>query len=230
MKDRSLSFPISTHHITVPRTARVATCGALDAHTKAVWIACHGYGEIASEFIGSMQSIVDEHTAVIAPEALSRFYWGGGFDGKPVASWMTREDRLNEIKDYSRYLDLVLNDIRSKVSDACKIILFGFSQGCATVMRYAQALAPEIDTIVIWAGMIPEDIEYDPTYFQSIKLYVRYGSQDRFMTDQRVEMHKHLMDQKLLRCETRSFEGKHKVYAEPLQELKGLIYQELNIN
>ena len=37
----------------------------------------------------------------MAPEGLSRFYLEG-FSGKVGATWMTREDRLNDIDNYLR--------------------------------------------------------------------------------------------------------------------------------
>jgi hypothetical protein len=58
----------------------------------------HGYGQLAKTFIRRFEPIMDAQTLVVAPEGLSRFYWGG-FDGPVVASWMTREDRLDEIAD-----------------------------------------------------------------------------------------------------------------------------------
>ena len=215
---------IDIHHISVPRTARVATAGKLSSETKYIWIACHGYGEIASEFIQSMQSIVDDSTYVVAPEALSRFYWGGNFDGKPVASWMTREDRLNEIKDYSNYLSLVLDDVLSKASEQVKIILLGFSQGSATVARWVNAKHPKCHAMVIWAGMIPEDIEYEQAYYSHVNLYCRYGDEDRFINADRVVQHQALMDQKGLTFQMEAFPGKHKIYSEPLKALATKIY------
>ena len=224
MSDSSL---ISTFHISIPKTARVATAGTLSVHTKQIWIACHGYGEIATEFIASMQDIVDDETCIVAPEALSRFYWGGSFDGKPVASWMTREDRLNEIKDYSNYLSLVLEDVLSKTSKDVRIILFGFSQGAATIMRWANARLPKCDAIVIWSGMIPEDIDYATAYYNGLKLYCRYGDQDRFITKERVAQHQSLMDEKGLLFQMEPFIGKHKVYTDPLKALVAQVYREI---
>jgi len=190
-------------------------------------VACHGYGEIAGEFIGSMTAIVDEETFLVAPEALSRFYWGGNFDGKPVASWMTREDRLNEIEDYANYLSTVLDSMLAQASDQVKVILFGFSQGAATIMRWACSRQPKCSAAVIWSGIIPEDIEYDPGYYKGVKLYCRYGNQDRFITEERTSQHEKLMAEKGLDFQIQSFEGKHKVYSEPLQDLARLIYQEI---
>jgi len=218
---------ISTFHIQVPRTARVATAGTLSSKTKYIWIACHGYGEIASEFIASMTSIVREDTFVIAPEALSRFYWGATFDGKPVASWMTREDRLNEIADYSNYLSILQADFIEKAADDVQFILFGFSQGCATVMRWANAKHPNCSSIVMWAGILPEDIDYPAEYYGKLKLYTRAGTLDRFITSERIEKHKALILEKGLKIDSDTFEGKHKVYPEPLQKLRDQIYKEI---
>ncbi len=224
MSDKS---PISTYHISTPKTARIATAGTITSRTKNVWIACHGYGEIASEFIASMQDIVDDETYIVAPEALSKFYWGGGFDGKPVASWMTREDRLNEINDYAHYLTAVLDDVRSKVPKDVRIILLGFSQGAATIMRWVNAIHPLCDAIVIWSGMIPEDIDYDAGYHDGIRMYNRYGDQDRFINDDRLAQHLTLMDEKGLTVDTQSFVGKHKIYGAPLRTLAEKVYSEI---
>lgn len=215
---------ISTFHITVPRTARVAAAGKLSPDTRYIWIACHGYGEIASEFITRMTAIVREDTYLIAPEALSRFYWGEGFSGKPVASWMTKEDRLNEINDYANYLSILQEDLISKASDDVKFVFFGFSQGCATVMRWANAKHPHCSAIVLWAGMLPEDIDYDSSYYDELKLYARGGDQDRFMTTERLEKHETLIHEKGLHFDVGMYEGKHKVYDEPLLALRDQIY------
>ena len=223
----SESSSVSTFHITIPKTARVATAGKLTSKTKYVWIACHGYGEIASEFVTSMEDIVDEQTFVVAPEALSRFYWGGKFDGKAVASWMTREDRLNEINDYANYLSIALDDVLSRAASDVKVVLFGFSQGAATVMRWANAKSPKCDAIVIWSGMIPEDIDYDLDYYGDKKLYCRYGDQDRFITEERTAQHQSLIDKKGLSIQMELFIGKHKVYGEPLKALAEKVYQEI---
>ena len=51
----------------------------------------------------------DKNT-IIAPEGLSRFY-KNGFYGEVVSSWMTKEDRLNEINDYILYLDTLIEEL-----------------------------------------------------------------------------------------------------------------------
>ncbi|MBT8220529.1 MAG: phospholipase [Bacteroidia bacterium] len=216
---------IKLNHLEVTRTARYATLGSLNDKTRFIWIVCHGYGQIASDFIKDFQVLSSEEHFVIAPEGLSRFYWGGNFDGKPVASWMTREDRLNEIRDYSKYLSQLFNLYKKRADPKVEFILFGFSQGCATIMRWCNIKRPSCKAIINWAGTIPEDIEYDQEYFVDIKLFWRYGTKDRFFTKERIQWHLDIIREKNLKIDIDLYEGKHKLYAEGLLALEKVICQ-----
>src|SRR4051812_7128633 len=94
------------HSITTPKTARVFTHGHISEKTKLVWIVAHGYGFLAEFFIEKFEELDPEEHFVIVPEALNRFYLKD-MSGRAGASWMTTEDRENEIKDYISYLDNV---------------------------------------------------------------------------------------------------------------------------
>lgn len=117
------------------RTARYYQLGELNAETSRIWIVVHGYGQLASYFIQHFKPFVDANTCVIAPEGLSRFYLDGKWD-RVGATWMTKEDRLNEIEDYVRFLDSVLDSALVDVVKTPEIVLLGFSQGTATVWRW----------------------------------------------------------------------------------------------
>lgn len=70
------------HKITVNRTAFYHTLGDVKT-AKTIWIVLHGYGYLAEYFIKKFEPILNSETAVIAPEALSKFYLNGvGYDGK----------------------------------------------------------------------------------------------------------------------------------------------------
>jgi hypothetical protein len=63
-----------------------------------VWIVCHGYGQLAADFLAAFQVIAAADRLLVAPEALNRFYPGvttgpHGPDSPVAATWMTREDR-----------------------------------------------------------------------------------------------------------------------------------------
>lgn len=204
---------MATHHrIPVPRTAHIYTIGEIGKHIKKVWIATHGYGQLASSFIHRFDPIADEETLIIAPEGLSRFYWGK-FTGKVVSSWMTSGDRLDEIADFSNYMQMVYDQFIPQLNEHVTINLLGFSQGCATQVRWILREFPHFHNLVMWSGSIPEDIEYheQKNYWNSKKLYFAYGTQDPLLNEKRLEWCFQTIEEKKLSVENFIFDGKHEV-------------------
>lgn len=202
----------SLHAFPVTRTAHYATLGEPGPQVKKLWVVTHGYGQLAKTFVNRFTGIMDNETLVIAPEGLSRFYWGG-FDGPVVASWMTREDRLDEIADFCNMLDQLYAHYVPKCHPDVEIILLGFSQGTATLVRWIMSSFPKFDYLMLWAGQLPEDLDYAPhlEYFKTKKLYFAYGDEDPFISPER----KLLMDQILLESklsfQSVPYAGEHKV-------------------
>ena len=131
-------------HLIVPRTARYATLGGDGPDVRELWIACHGYAELAADFIGGLGAIAAPHRRIVAPEALSRFYveekiGPHGQESRVGATWMTREDRLTEIDDYVRYLDRLHEHLSrgmtGGVAGPPRLVALGYSQGAATISR-----------------------------------------------------------------------------------------------
>ena len=151
-------------HIAVTKTARLYLLGEPGA-AHDVWIACHGYGQLARRFIRSFASIAAPGRLIVAPEGLHRFY----LDPPPAAAaqrrvgatWMTREDRESDIRDYVAYLDRVLERVVG-ASTTARIRAFGFSQGCATALRWAVMGATRVDELILWAGEVPPDADLQP--------------------------------------------------------------------
>jgi predicted esterase len=155
--------PIVEHRIVTTRRARYYTTGGGEQLTEA-WIVLHGLGQLASVFMTFFKTIATPTRLIVAPEALSRHYLDGGSgqtkDPKIGATWMTREDRDNEIADYVEYLD---NIWRETASSAPRVTVLGFSQGVATAARWASLGSGHIDRFIAWAGQIPKDV--DPAVF-----------------------------------------------------------------
>ncbi len=186
------------HHLEVPRTARYYTLGG-GPSTRAVWLVLHGYGQLAEYFARNFAPHT-EGRLVVAPEALSRFYLpapGGGTGGangaaRVGATWMTREDRLNEIGDYVRYLDRTL-DAATEAAEVdparTPLAVLGFSQGAATACRwaahrYADGLAPPA-RVVLWGGAVPPDFDLagaDGDALRAARLTLVVGDADEFAT------------------------------------------------
>lgn len=211
---------IESHHIKVERTAHYYTIGKATSDVKYLLIACHGYGQLAEHFIRKFDVLARPDTLIVAPEGLSRFYWDG-LTGKVASSWMTKADRLDEISDYAKYLNDLHQSYLPQLSDDVKTILFGFSQGCATVIRWPMEHFPNFDTLVLWGGMIPEDLDYIPhkAYWSAKKIYGMFGTEDQFITPERIEFHRNLIRSQALEVEERTFEGGHVVDRAALVEL-----------
>ena len=208
---------VQLHATEVARTAHYASLGKPGSQVRQLWIVTHGYGQLSKTFIRRFIPICDEQTLVIAPEGLSRFYWGG-FDGPVVASWMTREDRLDEIADFCKMLDQLYAHYVPQCHPEVEINLLGFSQGTATQVRWIMRSFPKFHRLMLWAGQLPEDLDYQPQldYFADKKLFFAYGDEDQFITSERlVFMQKVIADAGLQFSEV-TYQGGHKVEKEAL--------------
>ena len=208
---------VQLHATAVTRTAHYASLGQPGEHIKQLWIVTHGYGQLAKTFIRRFLPIWDEQTLIIAPEGLSRFYWGG-FDGPVVASWMTREDRLDEIADFSNMMDQLYEQYVPLCHPEVEINLLGFSQGTATQVRWIMRSFPKFHRLILWAGQLPEDLDYQPhlKYFTEKQLFYAYGDADPFITPKRLAFLEQVIADSGLTFTEIPFAGEHKVEKEAL--------------
>ena len=204
---------MQTHRLRTPRTARLLQHGLLNGDTKLVWIAAHGYGMDIERFTKWFAPLKSPH-AVLCPEGLSRFYWGG-FTGKPAASWMTSTERISEINDFCDWMDQVYAFAKTRAPNA-RVVCFGFSQGSATIMRWLQARQKELHRIVLWSGTPPEDITYPSAEFSNEKLICYWGLNDELVSWDKAQ---NRFEEVGLPFEHRFFEGGHRIEAEPLGQL-----------
>jgi len=206
------------HFLTTSRTARYFTLGSPPperAPGGELWFVCHGYGQLAARFLERFQPIEAEQRCIVAPEGLSRFYLSEHPAERRVgASWMTKEDRLHEIDDYVRYLDAVY----AKVSRAKHAVTaLGFSQGTATVCRWAALGASRIDRLILWGGEVPPDL--DLKLLRVPRLVLVYGTRDEFFTPKVVAANEARLREHGVPYELMSFEGGHVIEADTLGRL-----------
>lgn len=224
-----MSDQIQNRSIKVERTAHYATLGTISSKTKYVWIACHGYGQLAKHFIRKFDVLANDEVFIVAPEGLSKFYWEGvGFPNrKVVASWMTRENRLDEIADYCQMLDQLYQLYIPKAHPEVKIILMGFSQGCATQARWMHQNQVKADVMVTWGGIFPEDLDYtiQKEYWSALDLHFVYGLQDEYLSPGRQEKYQQFLREQELDLKIHTFDGTHVVKREVLATLAKEIYQ-----
>ncbi len=212
-------IPMQHHRIQVERTAHYYTLGEPGPHIRQLWIVCHGYGQLADAFLKDFEQMNNGHTLVIAPEGLNRFY-RKGFSGPVVANWMTRHFREDEIRDYSKYLQNLYDHYRALVPEDVRVVLLGFSQGTATVCRWMLALQPFFHDLVLWAGLPPEDLDYQEhrKYLSDKNLYLLYGTSDPFLTPDRISLLHEVEAKNGIDFGEQSFDGGHEIPPGVLQD------------
>ena len=202
------------------KTGRYFILGNLDKPIKNIWIVLHGYGQLADEFIKDFEVLNNEATIIVAPEALNKFYFRG-FDGKIGASWMTKNNRENEIKDYVNFISSVFNKVMSKVNSSFpKINVLGFSQGTHTAVRWLSNTKIEIDNLILWSGSFPHDCNYDDKkYWSNINCKLVFGDNDTMINKEKLNSELELFSKQKIQFEVITFNGRHEIKKEPLQRI-----------
>ena len=214
------------HHLPVVKTARYLSAGGLSSNTEIVWIALHGYGQNIHSYAKNFDALTT-HSAdfVLMPEGLNRFYWEG-FGGKPVAGWMTSEDRENEINDYLNYLEKLyaLWDENPDFKLAKKVLL-GFSQGTATATRMMAKKSCHFDSLILWAGPFAHDINWEDEGkpFFSSKNFIVIGSDDPFIQPDDVAKQEQFMSHTGVPYHMHKFNGKHELNHDVLMDIRNKI-------
>jgi predicted esterase len=208
------------HTIDIRRTAHYYTLGTAGPHVKQFWIVCHGYAQLASEFMANFETLDDGSRLVVAPEGLHYFY-RKGFDGPIGANWMTRHFREDAIRDYTDYLQQVYEHFLPQLAEDVRIVLLGFSQGTATVCRWVMRHQPDFDDLLLWAGLPPEDIDYASAkdYLSDKNLFLLYGSNDPFLTPDRLSTVEQIEEKNGIDFDEKVFDGGHDIPQEILEAM-----------
>ena len=215
------------HRIAVVRSARYYTLGAPEPASSPrptdVWIACHGYGQLACDFIAGLAAVAEPGRVIVAPEGLSRFYLDrtparGGPPPRVGATWMTREDRDAEIADHVEYLDAVCDAVRNEVlhgAERARVRLraLGFSQGVATVGRWLARGRTRADEMIVWAGSFPPDVDASAlrNRFAGTTVTIVVGTRDTLAGRADAEALAQRFSDAGISTRLRSFDGGHRL-------------------
>jgi predicted esterase len=218
--------PAAERFIEVPRTARYYIIGDEDSTADELWFVLHGFGQLARDFVHYFSALADRKRIVVAPEALNRYYAVGASvpaKDRPVgATWMTREDRENEIKDYVRYLDL-LHQVLAVAHPRARTVVVGFSQGGATASRWAIHGNARIDRLILWGATVPPDVNLDrgAETFRGARLTVVRGGKDQYISPAALEAERHRLAAASIPLDVVEFEGGHSIKRAVLLQVAG---------
>lgn len=208
---------MEVHSLEVTRTARIYTLGTLTEKTENIWIALHGYAMLAEYFIQKFDQLDLEKNFIIAPEGLSRLYQNG-LNGRIGASWMTAEDRLNEIKDYTLYLDKVYQNYIAPHTANRQLFGLGFSQGVSTLLRWLNKGQYNFHHIIAWAGSIPNDV-LENYRLGDNTIHIYYGTEDPLLSQEQIKGYLKNLDKYRIPYQVTEYQGGHTLIKEKVQEL-----------
>ena len=220
---------IRTESIEVRRTALVASLGPADlSAVREIWYVLHGQSMRAAAFLGDCRALDDGTRLIIAPEALSRYYEGpitANRNAIVVASWMTREERESEIRDYVRYLDDLHAQMKSRFTHAMPtVMVLGFSQGGATSVRWVAEGNVKPARLVVWASSLPPEIDYaNSDAIRAPKFTYVCGTRDIYITPKVLDSQLKLLRDANLKHTAESFDGGHRLDDDTLRRLAGVV-------
>lgn len=198
---------ITKHKIKVTKTAEIITHGQLNESTKDVWIVLHGYGQLPEFFIKSFIGL--SNSFIIAPSGLSKAYLTG-FNGRVGANWMTSHEREDDINDYVSYLNQAVAHFKLNTKENIVINVLGFSQGVATASRYVNQTSIAINQLILWGGLVPDELKTSKNFFQN-DITIVYGAKDEFILPRKEEFLKELQILKGTGIKTLEYDGTHKI-------------------
>ncbi len=155
---------------------------------------------------------------LVAPDALSRFYVSSGqgrhgAESVVGATWMTRDDRDVEIRDYVRYLDALADEVRAELNAPARECVVGFSQGVATASRWVTYGRMKPERLILWGDFTPPDLDWAqaaPAFAAADVLLVR-GSADRALSSQLAQEEKVRMDEAGVSVRMVEYDGGHEI-------------------
>ena len=214
------------HRFRATRSARYYTLGTPGPGIRDAWIVCHGYGQLARDFLAGFEPIAAPGRLIAAPEALSRFYLAGA-DGRPGsksrvgAAWMTREDRLAEIGDTVALLDGIAGELVPQLGPGVRLRALGFSQGTPAVTRWVALGRHRPADLILWAGEVPGDLDDSvlAERLAGLQVHLVAGTHDRLVPAALVEHQERRLRAAGVGLTMHRFDGGHRLDTPLLEAL-----------
>lgn len=189
-----------------------------EGNGKKLLYVLHGYGQLARFFIRKFRHLTEHDYTIIAPEGLHRFYLKGT-SGRVGASWMTKENREDDIQNYLAYLNEMHSSV-SKEKEWEEIHVLGFSQGVATAFRWIAEGGVSPSKFMICSGLVPPDVnlQIKKDVFDPIKMTYFSGVNDPYRTEDSVKEFYDAVESSQLNMGLVNFDGVHEVYVEGVTE------------
>ena len=205
----------------IEKKARYFQLGNPGNNTSIVWVVLHGYGMLSEFFIQKFKKLENKNTLILAPEALNRFYIDTNY-GRVGASWMTKDERQDDIKENIKYLNSLMDQIIKEIGhNRFKINVLGFSQGGATACRWLFKSGLKFENLIMWAGDIPKDTltEENRLKWNDMNTHLVMGKKDELINEEMKAKFLKLVTDYKLDYKLTLYDGDHRIYPDVLMEL-----------
>ena len=224
--------PPRIDQFTARRSARCAVRGPEDpGSVRELWIALHGYGQLATDMVAGLSALDDGTRLIVAPEALSRFYDARGelsrhHEARVGASWMTREERLRDIEDVIGWLQQAYESYAARVPTSATVHVIGFSQGAAAASRWVAAGRVPARHLIGWGASLAPELDLgaagdaeNPLRRATVQIVI--GERDEFVSAANIAAESARLDAAGFTYEMVSFAGGHRLDDETLRAVAG---------
>ncbi|MFT5076667.1 MAG: putative esterase [Saprospiraceae bacterium] len=160
------------------------TLNSFSSTTKNVWLVFHGMGYLSRYFIRYFSELSSEENFIIAPQAPAKYYMGEKF--KHVgASWLTRENTIEDTKNIFNYMDTVFET--EKPETMPNFIVLGYSQGVSIATRWLASRKIQCNQLILHSGGIPVELTTKDFDYLNSNTEVTYlfGDKDQYITEAR---------------------------------------------
>lgn len=171
---------------------------------RGLLVGFHGYGENAEIQMERLAGIPGVETwTLVSVQGLHRFYKGRTQD--VVASWMTRQDREDAIRDNIAYVDNVIDATRVGNEP---LVYVGFSQGVAMAFRAAVKGDVKGSGVIGVGGDVPPELLADAASWFPRVLLTR-GVRDEWYTAEKMGRDYRALRPRVDDVQTLEYDGGH---------------------
>lgn len=196
------------------------TLNSLTDKTKNVWIVFHGIGYLSRYFLKYFDELPQEENYIIAPQAPSKYYLNNQYR-HVGASWLTKENTVNETQNVLNCLDAVFSS--ENIPEHCKLIVFGYSQGVSIATRWVAKRKLKCNHLILYAGGIPYELSPKDFNFlieKNTEITTLVGDKDEYINDDILQTaSKRITSLFSGKAKQIIFEGKHEIKKEIINSL-----------
>lgn len=200
-------------------TNTYSTLNTYTSKTKNYWLVFHGLGYLSRYFINYFSQLDATENYIVAPQAPAKYYLGDTF--KHVgASWLTRENTVEETKNVLAYVDAVFK--AEPIKNDINFIILGYSQGVSIATRWMGLRKIQCNHLILHSGGIPTELTTSDFEYlnKQTKVTYLYGDKDQYIQEAR-KTEEQLKGTALFdhRLEVVEFSGIHEVHTPFLKEV-----------